>query len=136
MSYDVVEDWTIPEYVPLMCPKWTLKSTLYKLMAKHATSYVCELHPALNVPNGKSSPVLCSSCLTTSRLTIAAEVPSHGSLPPRLSKTTTTTAHRDLGDFYRSTGDYATSLKHYTKSHEFCMTSQHVLNMCLSILKV
>ncbi|EDR00055.1 uncharacterized protein LACBIDRAFT_144193, partial [Laccaria bicolor S238N-H82] len=45
-------------------------------------------------------------------------------------------AHRDLGDFYRSTGDYATSLKHYTKSREFCTTSQHVLDMCLSILEV
>jgi len=43
MSYD-------PEYVPLTCPKRTLKSTLYKLMAKRATSYVCELRPALNVP--------------------------------------------------------------------------------------
>ena len=45
-------------------------------------------------------------------------------------------AHRDLGDFYRSTGDYATSLKHYTKSREFCVTSQHVLDICLSILEV
>ncbi|EDR00057.1 uncharacterized protein LACBIDRAFT_192125 [Laccaria bicolor S238N-H82] len=45
-------------------------------------------------------------------------------------------AHRDLGDFYRSTGDYATSLKHYTKSREFCTTSQHVLDMCLSILEL
>jgi len=51
MSYDVAEDRTIPEYVPLTCPKRTLKSTLYKLMAKRATSYfVCELRPALNVP--------------------------------------------------------------------------------------
>jgi COP9 signalosome complex subunit 1 len=45
-------------------------------------------------------------------------------------------AHRDLGDFYRSTGDYGTSLKHYTKSREFCTTSQHVLDMCMSILEV
>jgi len=50
MSYDVAEDQTIPEYVPLTCPKQTLKSILYKLMAKHATSYVCELCPALNIP--------------------------------------------------------------------------------------
>jgi len=45
-------------------------------------------------------------------------------------------AHRDLGDFYRATGDYGTSLKHYTKSREFCTTSQHVLDMCMSILEV
>ncbi|KAF8179896.1 26S proteasome subunit RPN7-domain-containing protein, partial [Pholiota molesta] len=45
-------------------------------------------------------------------------------------------AHRDLGDFYRSTGDYGTALKHYTKSREFCTTSQHVLEMCMSILEL
>jgi COP9 signalosome complex subunit 1 len=45
-------------------------------------------------------------------------------------------AHRDLGDFYRATGDYGTSLKHYTKSREFCTTSQHVLDMCMSILEL
>ena len=38
-------------------------------------------------PNGKSPLVLCPSCLMTSSLTIAAEAPSHGSSPPRLSKT-------------------------------------------------
>ncbi|EAU83783.2 G protein pathway suppressor 1 [Coprinopsis cinerea okayama7 len=45
-------------------------------------------------------------------------------------------AQRDLGDFYRETGDYAASLRHYTKSREFCTTSQHVLDMCLSILEL
>ncbi|KAI0795680.1 26S proteasome subunit RPN7-domain-containing protein [Abortiporus biennis] len=45
-------------------------------------------------------------------------------------------AHRDLGDFYRATGDYSTALKHYTKSREFCTTSQHVLDMCLSVLEL
>ncbi|OBZ76758.1 COP9 signalosome complex subunit 1b, partial [Grifola frondosa] len=45
-------------------------------------------------------------------------------------------AHRDLGDFYRATGDQSAALKHYTKSREFCTTSQHVLDMCLSILEV
>lgn len=44
--------------------------------------------------------------------------------------------HRDLGDFYRATGDYIQALKHYTKSREFCSTSQHVLDMCLSVLEV
>ncbi|KAF8801234.1 hypothetical protein BYT27DRAFT_7262267 [Phlegmacium glaucopus] len=45
-------------------------------------------------------------------------------------------AHRDLGDFFRAVGDYGTSLKHYTKSREFCTTSQHVLDMCMSILEL
>ncbi|KIY73824.1 hypothetical protein CYLTODRAFT_416481 [Cylindrobasidium torrendii FP15055 ss-10] len=45
-------------------------------------------------------------------------------------------AHRDLGDFYRSVGDYPTALKHYTKSREFCSTGQHVLDMCLSVLEL
>jgi len=45
-------------------------------------------------------------------------------------------AHRDLGDHYRLTADHANALKHYTKSREFCTTSQHVLEMCLSILEV
>ncbi|KAF9006986.1 G protein pathway suppressor 1 [Cyathus striatus] len=45
-------------------------------------------------------------------------------------------AHRDLGDFYRAVGDYGTALKHYTKSREFCTTSQHVLDMCLSVLEL
>ena len=34
----------------LVGPKWTFKSSLYKLMAMCAASYVCELRPALNVP--------------------------------------------------------------------------------------
>ncbi|KAI0922628.1 hypothetical protein AcW1_002775 [Taiwanofungus camphoratus] len=45
-------------------------------------------------------------------------------------------AHRDLGDFFRATGDHSASLKHYTKSREFCTTSQHVLDMCLSVLEL
>ena len=31
-------------------PEWTLKFTLYKLMAMCAVSYICELCPALNFP--------------------------------------------------------------------------------------
>ncbi|KAI0697628.1 PCI-domain-containing protein [Cerioporus squamosus] len=45
-------------------------------------------------------------------------------------------AHRDLGDFYRAVGEQASSLKHYTKSREFCTTSQHVLEMCMSVLEL
>ncbi|OCH90469.1 PCI-domain-containing protein [Obba rivulosa] len=45
-------------------------------------------------------------------------------------------AHRDLGHFYRATGDHSSALKHLTKSREFCTTSQHVLDMCLSVLEL
>lgn len=45
-------------------------------------------------------------------------------------------AHRDLGEHYRATGDFASALKHFTKSREFCSTSKHVLDMCLSVLEV
>lgn len=45
-------------------------------------------------------------------------------------------AHRDLGHFYMSTGDFSGSLKHFTKSRESCTTSQHVLDMCFSVLEV
>jgi len=45
-------------------------------------------------------------------------------------------AHRDLGSFYRSVGAFDLSVRHYTKSREFCTTSQHVLEMCLSVLEV
>lgn len=45
-------------------------------------------------------------------------------------------AHRDLALFYRSMGDYTQAIKHYQKLREFCTTSQHVLDMCLSVLEV
>ncbi|KAI0772937.1 G protein pathway suppressor 1 [Trametes elegans] len=45
-------------------------------------------------------------------------------------------AHRDLGDFYRSVGEHNSALKHYTKSREFCTTSQHVLDMCMSVIEL
>ncbi|KAG7096041.1 hypothetical protein E1B28_006722 [Marasmius oreades] len=44
--------------------------------------------------------------------------------------------HRDLAEFYRSVGDYPAALKHWTKSREFCTTSQHVLDGCISILEL
>jgi COP9 signalosome complex subunit 1 len=44
--------------------------------------------------------------------------------------------HNDLGHFYRSHGDHATALRHYTKSREFCTSSFHVVDMCVNILEV
>lgn len=45
-------------------------------------------------------------------------------------------AHRDLAAHFRSAGAYEASLRHYTKSREFCTTSQHVLEMCMSVLEL
>lgn len=45
-------------------------------------------------------------------------------------------AHRDLGQFYISVGDYTGALKHFTKIRESCTTSQHVVDMCIAILEV
>lgn len=45
-------------------------------------------------------------------------------------------AHRDLGQFHLSVGDYTGALKHFTKIRESCTTSQHVVDMCISILEV
>lgn len=44
--------------------------------------------------------------------------------------------HRDLGEHHRVAGEFSAALKHFTKSREFCSTSQHVLDMCLSVLEV
>ena len=45
-------------------------------------------------------------------------------------------AHRDLGQFYLSVGDFTGALKHFTKIRESCTTSQHVVDMCIAILEV
>ena len=45
-------------------------------------------------------------------------------------------AHRDLGEFFRTTGEYQAALKQYQKLRDSCTTSQHVLEMCLSVLEV
>ncbi|KAG5641499.1 hypothetical protein DXG03_005084 [Asterophora parasitica] len=45
-------------------------------------------------------------------------------------------AQRDLGKYYRSIGEYGNAVKHFVKSREYCTTSQHVLDMCLSVLEI
>jgi COP9 signalosome complex subunit 1 len=46
--------------------------------------------------------------------------------------------HRDLEAYYYSVGHYSTALNRYTKSREYCTTSQHGLDsdMCLFALEV
>jgi COP9 signalosome complex subunit 1 len=45
-------------------------------------------------------------------------------------------AYRDLSAFYRATGSFESSLRHLTKSREYCSTAQDMLEMCLSVLEV
>ncbi|KAK4047760.1 hypothetical protein OIO90_006059 [Microbotryomycetes sp. JL221] len=45
-------------------------------------------------------------------------------------------AHRDLARHQFTIGDLQGAIKSYTKSREFCTTSQHVLEMCLGVIEV
>jgi len=44
--------------------------------------------------------------------------------------------HSDLGDFHASRGDFATALKCYVRTRDYCTTSRHTLSMCLAVVKV
>lgn len=44
--------------------------------------------------------------------------------------------HRDLARFLYRCGDLQGAIRSYTKSREFCTTSQHVLEMCLGVIEV
>lgn len=44
--------------------------------------------------------------------------------------------HRDLARFQYRVGDLQGAVRSYTKSREFCTTSQHVLEMCLGVIEV
>lgn len=45
-------------------------------------------------------------------------------------------AYRDLSTFFRATGSFEASLRHLTKSREYCSSTQDMLEMCLSVLEV
>ncbi|THH02120.1 hypothetical protein EW145_g6799 [Phellinidium pouzarii] len=74
-----------------------------------------------------------SANITSERNKLEAELKTYQS---NMIKESIRMAHRDLGNFYRATGDDGSALKHYTKSREFCTASQHVLDMCLSVLEI
>ena len=44
--------------------------------------------------------------------------------------------YRDIGDFQRKSGDLSAAIRSYSKSRDYCTTSQHILDMCLSIIDV
>ncbi|QRW25994.1 26S proteasome non-ATPase regulatory subunit 6 [Rhizoctonia solani] len=53
-----------------------------------------------------------------------------------LIKESTRMAYRDLGNFYRSFGDTANALKHYSKGRESCTTAGHVLQMNMAAVEL
>lgn len=44
-------------------------------------------------------------------------------------------AHRDLGDHFWDTGDYQEALKWYTKTRDYCSTTDNVLEMCMNVIE-
>lgn len=44
--------------------------------------------------------------------------------------------HRDLARHQYKMGDLQGAIRSYTKSREFCTTSQHVLEMCMGVIEV
>ena len=45
-------------------------------------------------------------------------------------------AHRDLGDHFWDTGEYHEALKSYTKTRDYCSTTDHVIEMCMNVIQV
>ena len=44
--------------------------------------------------------------------------------------------HNDLGDHYLELGDMNNALKCYSRSRDYCTSGEHILNMCLNVIKV
>jgi len=44
--------------------------------------------------------------------------------------------HNDLGSFHCDRGDFATALKCYVRTRDYCTTSKHTVSMCLNVIKV
>ena len=43
--------------------------------------------------------------------------------------------HNDLGDFHSARGDFATALKCYVRTRDYCTTAKHIIAMCLNVIK-
>jgi len=44
--------------------------------------------------------------------------------------------HNELGDFYFARGDLNAALRSYLRLRDYCATSQHVIDMCMSVINV
>jgi len=44
--------------------------------------------------------------------------------------------HNDLGDFYFSRGELQNAFKSYLRTRDYCTSSKHVIQMCLSVIKI
>lgn len=43
--------------------------------------------------------------------------------------------HNDLGDFHYERGDFATALKCFVRTRDYCTTSKHIIAMCLNVIR-
>lgn len=44
--------------------------------------------------------------------------------------------HDDLGDHYLDCGDLSNALKCYHRARDYCISAQHIINMCMNVIKV
>mmetsp|Transcript_37463 Transcript_37463/g.60668 ORF Transcript_37463/g.60668 Transcript_37463/m.60668 type:complete len:389 (-) Transcript_37463:225-1391(-) len=44
--------------------------------------------------------------------------------------------HTDLGDHFYERGDLNTALKCYVRTRDYCVSSKHIISMCLNVIKV
>jgi len=56
--------------------------------------------------------------------------------PRRTARRAAQMGHNDLGDFHSARGDFATALKCYVRTRDYCTTSKHIITMCLNIIRV
>jgi len=46
------------------------------------------------------------------------------------------TGHNDLGAFFYDRGDFTSALRSYIRSQDYCTTTEHVIEMCMNVIKV
>ena len=44
--------------------------------------------------------------------------------------------HDDLGDHYLDCGDLCNALKCYSRARDYCISAQHIINMCMNVIQV
>ncbi|KAF5366148.1 hypothetical protein D9757_010959 [Collybiopsis confluens] len=112
--------------------------SLYQTLC-HAYEQV-SVYPDVQLPSISTLPVIQSKYTEDTlknnhaeKIKLEAELKNYSN---NMIKESIRLGHRDLAEFSRSIGDYPSALKHWTKSREFCTTSQHVLDGCLSTIEL
>ncbi|KAJ4490051.1 26S proteasome subunit RPN7-domain-containing protein [Lentinula aciculospora] len=112
--------------------------SLYQTLG-HAYEQV-SAYPDVKLPSISKLPAIQSKWIDdmlkknhSEKMKLEAELKNYSN---NMIKESIRMGHRDLAEFSRSIGDYPSALKHWTKSREFCTTSQHVLAGCLSTIEL